>query len=127
MTETLTPSCLGIDGETTLGEAGGLIGAELKRLGLFDELDYFNTDYQIDKATKLKDVLAIHFNWIAVWAVPGGSEGHYIHVELVGEAQAQEDRIAGRKVSRCIFLGKTFMGLDHAMDVVKALTTMVEW
>jgi hypothetical protein len=124
---TLAPNCLNVTGETTLGRLGDLIVPELKRLGLWEELDYFNMDFQIEKNTQLRDILPEHFNWISVWAVPGGSEGHYVHVELVGACESLENCRQSRKLTRCIFLGKTFMGMDHALALVGALTRMLSW
>jgi hypothetical protein len=46
---------------------------------------------------------------LACFAVTGGSEGHYIHVELL----AGEERIP-------LFVGKTFEGMPHAWKVAMA-------
>ena len=80
---------------------------------LLDELDYFsfggmraNRDAQIPLNT----------HWIACYAVEGGSEGHYIHVEFI---VSQDYGEATRDLA---FLGKTFMGIDHALRIAGVLT-----
>jgi hypothetical protein len=127
MTQTSETTYLDIDGNTTVGAAYDLLVAELERLGLFDELDYFSTTHGLNKSMRFGDVLPGHYSWIACWAVPGNSEGHYIHVELVGESERWEDKTAGRKLSRCVFSGKTFQGFPHALAVANALTIMLSW
>ena len=54
-------------------------------------------------------------NWISVFAVTGGSEGHYIHVEAITDDKRE-----------LLFLGKTFQGLDHALECVKVLSHRLE-
>ncbi len=48
-----------------------------------------------------------NIKWIACYAVTGGSEGHYIHVDLI-------DREGRRTLT---FLGKTFQGMAHAQAI----------
>lgn len=54
--------------------------------------------------------------WIAVYAVTGGSEGHYVHVDSL-------DNEGGREL---LFLARTFRGYDHAMEIAKALGKILE-
>lgn len=51
---------------------------------------------------------------IAVYAVTGGSEGHYIHVDIITEGKTTP-----------LFLGKTFMGIDFALELSNALTKIL--
>lgn len=57
----------------------------------------------------------LDYHWIAVFAVTGGSEGHYVHVEA----------ITGEK-RELLFLGKTFRGMDNALAAVALLTKILE-
>ena len=50
--------------------------------------------------------------WIACYAVTGGSEGHYIHVDLI----CGYDLDGTGKVLH-LFTGKTFLGLAHAQRI----------
>jgi len=47
--------------------------------------------------------------WIACYAVTGGSEGHYVHVDLIGSEEAR----------KLVFLCKTFEGMDHAYKIAQ--------
>jgi hypothetical protein len=58
----------------------------------------------------------LHANWIAVFAVTGGSEGHYVHVEAIH---------SHTNTRQLLFLAKTFRGFDHAMRIVAALSTIL--
>lgn len=83
--------------------------------GIIDE--YFH-----DSSWPKRSKWPLDANWIAVFAVTGGSEGHYIHVEAVWQPKG-DDR-DGRR--RLLFLGKTFLGLDHAIECVKVLSHILE-
>lgn len=47
------------------------------------------------------------YRWLACYAVTGGSEGHYIHIDFVRDDGAFEG----------VFLGKTFRGMAHAQRI----------
>lgn len=47
------------------------------------------------------------YRWIACYAVTGGSEGHYIHVDIVYDDKRRD----------LVFLGKTFQGMGHAQKM----------
>lgn len=53
--------------------------------------------------------------WIACFAVTGGSEGHYVHVEAIGDEKRE-----------LLFLGKTFLGMDNALEAVGLLTKILQ-
>ncbi len=61
----------------------------------------------------------IRARWIAVYAVTGGSEGHYVHVDAI------EDTETGRTCSG-LFLAKTFRGYDHACEIARVLGKILE-
>lgn len=48
------------------------------------------------------------YRWIAVFAVTGGSEGHYVHVEAINNNENTRE---------LIYLLKTFQGLEHAYRI----------
>ncbi len=48
------------------------------------------------------------FQWISCFAVTGGSEGHYVHIEIID----------GDKRT-LLYLGKTFEGMDHAYKIAQ--------
>ena len=52
------------------------------------------------------------YRWIACYPVTGGSEGHYIHVDLV---HGYDQDWAGKVLH--LFTGKTFLGLAHAQKI----------
>lgn len=53
--------------------------------------------------------LVADLRWIACYAVTGNSEGHYVHVDLIGSE--------GQR--RLVFLCKTFEGMDHAYKIAQ--------
>lgn len=57
--------------------------------------------------SKDQSVWPSKYKWIACYAVTGGSEGHYIHI----------DAVTPDEPSRGLFLGKTFLGMDHAQKI----------
>lgn len=60
------------------------------------------------------------YRWCAVYAVTGGSEGHYIHVDLLVDTNKKElERIP-------LALGKTFEGLDAAYRACAILAELLD-
>jgi hypothetical protein len=51
---------------------------------------------------------------VAVFAVTGGSEGHYVHVEVLGDGRHE-----------CVGLGKTFQGKDAAWTLARRLADLL--
>lgn len=95
-------------------------------------LDYFSRSYTMDEtipefaikdrpfgrlghATKLGD---LRYRWIAVFAVTGGSEGHYVHVDLLWQKEWQEGRVS-------LFLAKTFGGHETAVRIAGVLARVL--
>jgi hypothetical protein len=52
------------------------------------------------------------YRWIACYAVTGGSEGHYVHVDLIGGYD-----LDGTGTTLHLITGKTFLGLAHAHKI----------
>lgn len=58
--------------------------------------------------------------WISCYAVTGGNEGHYVHVDLVLEPKG-----AKAFEHKGVFLGKTFAGIDAALRLAAELTKLL--
>lgn len=81
----------------------GILEAE----GLIDE--YFSLSIETDLTFwKLQE----SYRWIACYAVTGGSEGHYVHLDLIG-GYGQD--WTGKALH--LITGKTFLGLAHALKI----------
>ena len=59
----------------------------------------------------------LRYRWIAVFPVTGGNEGHYVHVEIIYDTDEYRE---GHNTA-CLFLCKTFNGLDSAIAISAAL------
>jgi hypothetical protein len=57
---------------------------------------------------------------IMCYAVRGGSEGHYVHVDVVVSKPYEKPEVIG------IFLIKTFLGMDHALRLSNVLTQIFD-
>lgn len=57
---------------------------------------------------------------VAVFAVEGGSEGHYVHVDVYTPNKAAN----GLEVTN-VFLLKTFLGMEHALRLSNELTRLL--
>lgn len=60
------------------------------------------------------------YRWISCYAVTGGSEGHWVHVDVIGGSDEDPDR------RELIFLAKTFMGWEHACKIAQACATILQ-
>jgi hypothetical protein len=79
----------------------------LEAEGLIDE--YFSLSIETD-LTFWK--LLESCRWVACYAVTGGSEGHYVHVDLI---HGYDQDWTGK--ARHLITGKTFLGLAHALKI----------
>jgi hypothetical protein len=70
--------------------------------GMIDE--YFSNMSKYDKSGE--QAFPQKYDWIACYAVTGGSEGHYVHVDII-----QDDK------RTLLYLAKTFLGYDHACEI----------
>ena len=57
---------------------------------------------------------------IAVFTVQGGSEGHYVHVDVYTGKGYEEHKVVS------LFLLKTFAGMEHALRLANELTRMLD-
>lgn len=62
------------------------------------------------------------FRWVAAFAVTGGSEGHYVHVELVAWERGGAD---AKRTTLPLFLGKTFQGYESACKAAALLGALL--
>jgi hypothetical protein len=90
---------------------------DLRRLELDHELDYFSAMYGYES----NKLFPTGFKWLAVYAVAGGSEGHYVHVDIIMPYEDGGDL----KPSRTVLLAKTLLnglgGSRYAYQVAEAL------
>lgn len=70
-----------------------------------DAMDYFSLSDGTPAAAKL---IPVDFRWVACYPVTGGSEGHYIHVDLI---------LKDGTTRLPLFLGKTFLGWAKACEI----------
>lgn len=90
----------------------------LKTSGIYDELEYFSLMHHKDADLPLPR----HLKWLAVFAVTGGSEGYYVHVETIYQG---EDLRKGYE-RECVLLAKDLGGrFDTALKVVNLLTPLL--
>ena len=74
---------------------------------LIDE--YFSLSIETDQTFwKLLE----SYRWIACYAVTGGSEGHYVHIDLI---HGYDQDWTGKALH--LITGKTFLGLAHALKI----------
>lgn len=93
-------------GRKTIGEVYEELCARLKAQRLYPD-EYFSLEkYDIKKEAPFPN------GRLCCFAVTGGSEGHYIHLEII-----DYDDDSKRKH---LVLGKTFNGMDFAYEVAKA-------
>ena len=95
------------------------LNKELTDEGLIDE--YFDLALWLEHDTSTQEgrdradePLPRNIRWVACWAVTGGSEGWYIHIEFDGA-----NRDTGKSERILFALGKTFLGWDHAWKIAK--------
>jgi hypothetical protein len=103
----------------TYGEVDTALREWLGRETILNEMDCFgySGDQKYEKGVDWRKVeLPRRIRWIACYAVQGGSEGHYIHVDFI-----TSDDMGDHK-RQLAYLGKTFQGLDHAVKVAGELT-----
>jgi hypothetical protein len=55
-------------------------------------------------------------HWIACYPITGGSEGHYIHIDLIYSDGSRE----------MLFLAKTFEGFDRAAQIAMAAAYLLD-
>lgn len=74
--------------------------------------EYFSNMAKYDKSGN--EAFPQEYNWIACYAVTGGSEGHYVHVDIIKGDKRQ-----------MLYLAKTFRGYDHACEIAAHLGKML--
>jgi hypothetical protein len=74
--------------------------------------EYFSNMTKYGKTGK--DSFPQDYNFIACYAVTGGSEGHYVHVDIITDEHRKN-----------LFLAKTFKGMDHAWKIAAHIGKML--
>lgn len=99
------------------------LARELERREMVDEYTALGHEFKYEQA-KCPDTPA---DWpedvcnVACWAVRGGSEGHYVHVDMVRKATVPGTR--PQHVN--IMTVKTFRGIEHARKIAAACCDML--
>jgi len=85
---------------------------------MLDEYFSLSTDAELNRhwETWPEDVRRI-----AVFAVQGGSEGHYVHVDVYTSSTSKPST----KVTT-VFILKTFLGMEHALRLSNELTRILD-
>jgi hypothetical protein len=91
----------------TVADVCGKLRAILEADGLIDE--YFYVSGSSDQP--FWGLVESH-RWIACYAVTGGSEGHYVHIDLIGGYD-----LDGTGKALHLITGKTFLRLAHAQKI----------
>jgi len=78
----------------------------------YKELDYFGYSSAIERKDRGQVTWPEKWHWIACYVVTGGSEGYYIHVDVIFSDGTRE----------MIFLGKSLSGMDLALRVANKCT-----
>lgn len=105
-------------GGRSLSEIHKKLSSGLESAGLIvDEYFSVSTDATLNRQweTWPKDVRRT-----VVFAVEGGSEGHYVHVDVYTRGQYENEA----KVTT-LFLLKTFLGMEHALRLSNELTRLL--
>lgn len=86
------------------------VKAEVSKTVDLEQFDYFQISCSEDREGGSWPLNAR----IACFAVTGGSEGHYVHVDALSSDG-----------NRNLILGKTFLGFDHALELAGALSKLL--
>lgn len=105
--------------EISLTDTGGRDAGNKTPLEVMNELnkilkEHYKEEYDLldsrFSAPVIEGKIPIpQYHWIAVYAVRGSAEGHYIHVDVIKADNSRETML----------LAKTFAGLAAAYDVAK--------
>jgi hypothetical protein len=118
MTETLDRIAPLDTDRLTLGELRTILEPEI--VALADGFEYFTPSLTLEpnetRASRVAQPIG-RYRWIACYAVTGGSEGHYIHVDRL-YLKGPYDRDFTREP---LFLAKTFGGYAQACAIAAHL------
>lgn len=117
------PGYLKFAGTPTYREVFKRLEAALTAEGLIDEY--------LEPSLKLEDAAAFdqpmpRVRFVQSYAVTGGNEGHYIHVDLLIEPIAPDGGIPVAERRHVQFaLGKTFLGWQRAWEIAKRIAELL--
>jgi len=95
------------------------VSVELQQAGLLGDMDYFSMSSSLHCDDPVR-LFPLRWKWIACYAVTGGSEGHYVHVDVTHRGADLES-----EKTETIFIGKTFSGMDNALEIAGALSKIM--
>lgn len=101
-------------GNIKLSEFGAAVGWFLRSRGHADRLDYYSVSN--DLSVPPKQQMVSRYRWLAIFAVTGGSEGYYIHVDVI-------DLEGNRKP---LYLAKTFESMAFCYEVCADLARFLQ-
>jgi len=100
----------------TLRDLRAVLQPELEAID--DALEYFSLSIETKYTQPARlDQPIGPYRWIACYAVTGGSEGHYVHVDRIWARDAYK----GELVHEPLFLAKTFGGYARACQIAALL------
>ena len=82
---------------------------------IYGTLDYLGPSVDYDLGEDINSPFP-EFHWIAVYYVEGGSEGYYIHVDVLYEENKR----------KMILLGKTLLGRSEAEKIANCLSRIIK-
>lgn len=109
MQTTCTPTYLDTE-RLTITEIARTLRAELESID--DAMDYLHVSSQISYTAREHEPIG-RYRWIACYAVTGGSEGHYVHVDRIYLATPN----AREFTHEPLLLVKTFGGYEKACQI----------
>lgn len=114
---------MGEDNPKTVRQVYKCVCRALRVMGLDGQddacLEYFDLDRYPPRDSQEWWKVRGEYRRVACYAVTGGNEGHYIHVDFVGPTNPE----LSARVS--VMLGKTFCGMEHATKVASALSCLL--
>jgi hypothetical protein len=117
------PGYLQLGRTKTIYEVEAELKARLKADGYWEYLDYFDICAALNEKETKAQTWPKH-RWIACYVVTGGSEGYYVHVDIVyGGQDVIIDQYGKNKdvwCRRLIFLGKLLSDHNMAWEIAKA-------
>ena len=84
----------------------------LEREGLIDEYFSLATPLAYRNARLFDFMRQNRYTWFTCYAITGGSEGHYIHVDIATQYNKDNWGTAFHLIT-----GKTFLGMEHALKI----------
>ena len=109
------PGFVVVDRVKTVQEVFDELVAKLEEEKLIDEYFTISSTIKYGRDDELnRDKPFPDYRWIASYAVTGGNEGHYIHIDVINHVKGST---ALHNTALSVFVGKTFQGMEHAQNL----------